>query len=496
MTQSNQGAVKIDEIAIDKGDLALDIGQNQDGITASEQLRRMISDAFLHTNLLLLSSGTITWNSSSSEIFVPNNNRIIVRMLIATPSSNGRVIQIRFTGQSGMNIGTPGNTNGSYLKILNNEVLCIEINRNIIESTPEVSGVATINLDVSTSGQRLVKYTLANLPKIISQLSGTQNSSLIPLALQTNGILQWIPNGISWSTNTTALLGGFAGGGTYPVGTIMPFFFYSHSYPPVPTGWQRCDGQIITNTQSPLFGKRVPNLNGKAYADNIQRNQFSIAGQIVGNNNIIIVPRSAAEYVFLGQEISCPDVNHVAIVSGFSYSGSNIVINTISNYLGPTTFGTINFYMRSFVRCAKKASRSDQSYTSIYPYSERPKPSVALAIRNIPAHQHTVSGPSSTYHTHTNGNFGLVQHTPVYNGRVNVDIPSSGTEPDLAGTNTIIERKPWYQSDKLHTYHDPAVLSGNLPSGDHTHAVQAQGDGRVHENRPPFRNCVWMMKIF
>jgi hypothetical protein len=490
MTQSNQGAVKIDEIAIDKGDLALDIGQNQDGITAAEQLRRMISDAFLHTNLLLLSSGTITWNSSSSEIFVPNNNRIIVRMLIATPSSNGRVIQIRFTGQSGMNIGTPGNTNGSYLKILNNEVLCIEIDRNIIESAPEVSGVATINLDVSTSGQRLVKYTLANLPKIISQLSGTQNTSLIPLALQTNNILQWIPNGISWSTNTTALLGGFAGGGSYPVGTIMPFFFYDTS-DPAPAGWQKCNGEIITNTQSPLFGKRVPNLNGKAYADNVQRNQFSIAGSISGNT--ITVNRSAAEYVFVGQEISCPDVGYVSKVSSFVYSGNNIVITATNGYSGSAN-GTINFYMKSFVRCAKKASRSDQNYTLIYPYSERPKPSVALATRNIPAHQHPVGGPSVGYHWHATTSFGLVVIFP-HNDRVNVDTGSSGSEPDLAGTNTITERRSW-KPDKHYSYPHPATSTYNPPAGDHTHAVQAQGDGRVHENRPPFRNCVWMMKIF
>jgi hypothetical protein len=494
MTQSNQGAVKIDEIAIDKGDLALDIGQNQDGITASEQLRRMISDAFLHTNLLLLSSGTITWNSSSSEIFVPNNNRIIVRMLIATPSSNGRVIQIRFTGQSGMNIGTNNiNTNGSDLKILDNEVLCIEINRNIIESAQEVSGVATINLDVSTSGQRLVKYTLANLPKIISQLSGTQNTSLIPLALQTNNILQWIPNGISWSGDNTALLGGFvSGGGTYPVGTIMPFFFCDQANPTVPTGWQRCNGEIITNTQSPLFGKRVPNLNGKAYADNVQRNQFSIAGSISGNT--ITVLRSAAEYVFVGQEISCPDVGYVSKVSNFSYAGNNIVITATNGYSGPLVNGTINFYMKSFVRCAKKASRSDQSYTSIYPYSERPKPSVALEIRNIPAHQHPVSGPSVTDHSHANQNFGLIRVTPSGHW-VALDTGDSGIEPDLVGTNTIFKHvlKSPHQPQ---SYPNPATNQFNPPAGDHTHMVGTVGNGQAHENRPPFINCIWMMKIF
>jgi hypothetical protein len=392
-----------------------------------------------------------------------------------------------------MNIGTPGNTNGSYLKILNDEVLCIEINRNIIESTPEVSGVATINLDVSTSGQRLVKYTLANLPKIISQLSGTQNSSLIPLALQTNGILQWIPNGISWSGTNVALLGGFgSSAGTYPVGTIMPFFFCSQTNPTVPTGWQRCNGEIITNTQSPLFGKRVPNLNGKAYADNVQRNQFSIAGSISGNT--ITVNRSAAEYVFVGQEISCPDVGYVSKVSSFVYSGNNIVITATSGYSGSAN-GTINFYMKSFVRCAKRASRSDQNYTLIYPYSERPKPSVALAIRNIPAHQHPVSGPSLTNHVHANSSFGLIV-TASNGGFVEIDDGLSGVEPDVVGTNLARKRGFWNNVTETKYYGTSATTHIYPSAGNHTHEVTTQGDGQVHENRPPFINCIWMMKIF
>lgn len=60
-----------------------------------------------------------------------------------------------------------------------------------------------------------------------------------------------------------------AGFGFAPVGSIMAWdpSMYS-SLVLVPTGWQQCDGSLITDTASPFVGKNTPNLNGTTGSNN------------------------------------------------------------------------------------------------------------------------------------------------------------------------------------------------------------------------------------
>lgn len=51
-----------------------------------------------------------------------------------------------------------------------------------------------------------------------------------------------------------------------PVGSIVAWHpaMFPGGAPPLPVGWVRCDGQTVSDTESPLFGRTVPDLNSTA----------------------------------------------------------------------------------------------------------------------------------------------------------------------------------------------------------------------------------------
>lgn len=50
-----------------------------------------------------------------------------------------------------------------------------------------------------------------------------------------------------------------------PVGSIVAWHpaMFPGSPPSLPSGWARCDGQLLSDAQSPLNGRTLPNLNGQ-----------------------------------------------------------------------------------------------------------------------------------------------------------------------------------------------------------------------------------------
>ena len=47
-----------------------------------------------------------------------------------------------------------------------------------------------------------------------------------------------------------------------PIGSIIPWYGTNHTNTTLPSGWQMCDGSLITDETSPMFNQRTPNLNG------------------------------------------------------------------------------------------------------------------------------------------------------------------------------------------------------------------------------------------
>lgn len=47
-----------------------------------------------------------------------------------------------------------------------------------------------------------------------------------------------------------------------PIGAVIPWFGSITGCPSLPTGWQLCNGNQITDARSPMNGQNTPNLNG------------------------------------------------------------------------------------------------------------------------------------------------------------------------------------------------------------------------------------------
>lgn len=48
-----------------------------------------------------------------------------------------------------------------------------------------------------------------------------------------------------------------------PVGSILAWHVDLMGTPPLPSSWQMCDGQMVTDPASPYFGQTLPDLNGE-----------------------------------------------------------------------------------------------------------------------------------------------------------------------------------------------------------------------------------------
>jgi hypothetical protein len=82
-----------------------------------------------------------------------------------------------------------------------------------------------------------------------------------------------------------------------PVGVIVPWHKSMTNVPVLPPQWVECNGQTISDAQSPMNGQAVPNLNGQVYAGG--RGYYLRGGTTSGNfNNSSYNTSNAAKYQF------------------------------------------------------------------------------------------------------------------------------------------------------------------------------------------------------
>jgi hypothetical protein len=48
-----------------------------------------------------------------------------------------------------------------------------------------------------------------------------------------------------------------------PIGSIIAWHKNFPNTPPLPDGWMECNGQVVTDPESPYYGQTLPNLNGE-----------------------------------------------------------------------------------------------------------------------------------------------------------------------------------------------------------------------------------------
>lgn len=280
-TPSNQGAVKISETVIDTAQEVVQTGAREDGLTLVEQLRRVASDSLRKNSMILLSDGTVEWNGAAGEVRVPAGVNIQLKLLLNPGSALGRTIVLQYTGFSNavLNGATP-NAAGSRFAVGNGQVLHIELDRSVIDAATPVSGTSTINLDLSTPGQRLVVLNQGSMPALNATADGAAGVSStisIPLAIRTDGgglrNLWWIPHGILWSESIISFLGQITTTTTVPLGAIIALNrpdgltnsgVNQALVNSIAPGFWLCDGSLITLPASTFFNMYTPNMNANA----------------------------------------------------------------------------------------------------------------------------------------------------------------------------------------------------------------------------------------
>ena len=69
---------------------------------------------------------------------------------------------------------------------------------------------------------------------------------------------------VPWAMQAGTLALGAQGYGIVPIGAILPWHKSLNGTPTLPVGWVECNGQTLNDTQSPLHGQVIPDLNGQA----------------------------------------------------------------------------------------------------------------------------------------------------------------------------------------------------------------------------------------
>lgn len=74
------------------------------------------------------------------------------------------------------------------------------------------------------------------------------------------------------------------GGLTMPVGAIVAWANVFTNMPPLPRGWVPCNGQVITDADSPLQGQALPNLNAAGGEEGRFLRGGTVSGAIGGSS--------------------------------------------------------------------------------------------------------------------------------------------------------------------------------------------------------------------
>lgn len=250
-----QGAIKTSEISTDDAQALLATATREDLMTVINQLRKVATDtlrrsggAFLLTshNVPSANPGFIAWSGSQINFVV--NTDIRFKFI---QNESGQVVDL---------IATYGAVNGltafNSLPLANGEILYVELDRSLIPD----SGTLTLQNAVSggslVAGKTIKKATAA--PALVSAMSGVTGTICIPLAMNIDSHLWWIPHGIYWPPGVSSPLGAVITSTSIPIGSIVPFHTFGdnqaygyNSLKTIAPGFQLCDGSVIVDAQSP-----------------------------------------------------------------------------------------------------------------------------------------------------------------------------------------------------------------------------------------------------
>ncbi len=85
-------------------------------------------------------------------------------------------------------------------------------------------------------------------------------TSVFTEKLSVHGVIQSETGGFKFPDGTVQTTA--TSGISPPIGTVMPWLKSYQNTPGLPDGWVECNGQVLSDQNSPYDGQTIPNLNG------------------------------------------------------------------------------------------------------------------------------------------------------------------------------------------------------------------------------------------
>jgi microcystin-dependent protein len=437
--------------------------------------------------------GTIAWTGSQLNFVL--NTDIVLRLI---QNESGQMVQLR------ANYGATNSTNTfNTVPLASGEVLYVELDRSLIPGSGDlvlenaVSGTSTV------SGKTVKKATAG--PTLADTMSGPSGTLSIPLAINIDGHLWWIPHGIYWPPGVSSPLGAVITSTSIPIGAVIPWHTFGNNQAygyngikQLAPGFQLCDGSVIIDPQSPKFnptrnpdGTPTPTYNPAL--DNFTPN---INGEHVIWSNT--VAWQEGDYVIDSgtRYVAIQDVPISTPISNTAYWQPESVYNNVSpsnpynKYRKTTQNQGINTYLRGNNRSLAASNASAYGGSNTH----------QLTTSELPQHNHTVVAAGA--HTHPGSSAvsnGSHNHTGSTGAALNVVVApwssfgfEGGGDGYAVGTFQInLNHAHPIPSDGDHT-HSLSIVS----DGSHTHTVNDTGNNQPHNNEPRYHNLVYIVRIY
>jgi microcystin-dependent protein len=268
-----QGPVKTSEISVDRAQSTVESSANERLYDVLDLMGKAISDHLRISLYFLYSTNTLVWNGSGT-LLVRSGETLGLKLALNPINSTETVINLKIMGVSNEMInGALPNAAGTSINLGSKGILCLELDRTILNSAVGSGGLVDITIDGS-AGKRLVVYDDGSQPNL-SVNASISNTLLVPLAyrVESTSSLAWVPTGIVWQGATTAYSGSFYFGETVPLGSVMSIAAPDHSLNGGITqpnldllagpGWKVCDGTAISDVNSPWNGLNSPNYTDR-----------------------------------------------------------------------------------------------------------------------------------------------------------------------------------------------------------------------------------------
>jgi hypothetical protein len=513
-----QGAVKVSELATDDAQALLATASREDLMTVVNQLRRVLTDSLKRSaggllmtsrNAVAANPGTIAW--TGTQLTFVSNTDLVIRLI---QNESGAMVQLR------ANYGATDTTSTfNSFTLASGEVLYVELDRSLIPTSGDLvleNGISALDGGGGSlvAGKTIKKGTSG--PLLASAMTGPSGTLSVPLAINVDGHLWWIPHGIYWPPGVSSPLGAVVTSTSIPVGAVVPFHTFgdlqAYGYTglkQIAPGFQLADGSVIIDPQSPKFNptrnpdgtpmltynssldKFTPNLNGEHISWDGGAGSWKEGDYVYDYINDYEYPNS--RYVAIQDVPPGIDTSDTSYWQPQSTYNVTSPVNPYNKYRKTTQNQAINTYVRGNNQSLAASSASAYGGANTH----------QLAVAELPAHNHTMA-PAGAQPAGTTGPAGSHNHTGTTGPTATpafyhpVSFGGFETGDDGAALNGLTP----YAYNHTHSIPNQPDHTHTVPAiPAHLHTINTSGGsgnptGNAHNNEPRYHNILYIVRIF